>query len=119
MNTPLRIPSSSDCCTVIATVDADPTVLVALEAHARAGLEHFPSFPGFLGGALHRSGDGERLVQYLQWSSRAEYERCIDDPSWDALPSTRHFLDAVHEGRARLNVRVFDVVMVAPGADAS
>ena len=80
-----RIEKDGDICTIIVTVDAAPELLSVLSEHARLGLERFPEFPGFLGGALHLSEDQGRIVQYLQWASESEYRACIDDPSWDEL----------------------------------
>jgi hypothetical protein len=73
------------------------------------GLERFPDYEGFLSGALHNSGDG-RLVQHLRWASEAEFRACIEDPAWDELPSTQHFLSAMKSGRAKVDARVFEVV---------
>lgn len=100
-------------CTVIVTVDADPDVVPELEAHARFGIEHFSEHPGYVGGALHRSADGRRLVQYLQWESEASYRDCMDDPRWDQLPSAARFLEHVSSGRAVLDARVFSVEAVS------
>jgi hypothetical protein len=99
-------------CTVIVTVDAQPAILAEMSAHADRGLELFAEFPGYLGGALHTSRDGGRLVQYLQWSSQAEYERCVADDSWDELPSTARFLSYVESGDAVVDARVFAVAAV-------
>ena len=107
-------PERSDrTCTVIVTVDAPLELIPDLEAHARMGLERFPEYEGFLGGALHNSGDG-RLVQHLRWASEAEYRACMRDPAWDELPSTRAFMSAVESGRARVDARVYEVVATSP-----
>ena len=70
----------SDLCTVVVTVDADPDLIPELEAHARDGLARFASFKGFLSGALHKSADGGRLIQYLQWETEADHLACMHDP---------------------------------------
>ena len=97
-------------CTVIVVVDADADVLPALAGHAQSGLERFPDYPGFRSGALHLSDDGCRMIQYLQWESVEAYRACVDDPAWDALPSTRIFMEALASGRARMDERTFRVV---------
>ena len=43
-----------DACTVIVTVDAPLELIPGLEAHARMGLERFPDYEGFLGGACNQ-----------------------------------------------------------------
>lgn len=106
------IDPDAQVCTVIVTVDAAASVLPELEAHAREGLSRFAKFPGFLGGATHRSADGTRLVQYLRWLTEAHHLACMQDPRWDDLPSTRRFMELVQSGRARMDVRVYEVVAV-------
>ena len=101
---------------MIVTVDADASLIPALRAHAEAGLARFPTFPGYLGGALHVSADGTRLVQHLRWRTEREYQACVDDPCWDDLPSTRHFLEAARSGEARVDARIFTVVATSPGS---
>lgn len=110
-----RISEDSHICTVIVTVDAEPELLSTLEAHARMGLRRFLESSGFLGGALHVSSDGGRLVQYLQWASEAEYLACVNDPVWDDVPSTQSFLEAVDSGRARLDARLYRVITSSEG----
>lgn len=100
-------------CTVIVTVDADPAILPTLREHAEMGLQRFDQFPGYIGGALHVSAEKDRLVQYLQWSSEAEYIACRDDPAWDVLPSTRAFLAAIASGRARVHASTYRVAAVS------
>ena len=56
----------SEVFTVIVTVVADPELMLDLEAHARAGLKLFHDFDGFVAGALHKSVDGGKFVQYIQ-----------------------------------------------------
>ena len=108
-------------CTVIVTVDADPEVIPQLEAHAKEGLARFQDFDGFVAGALHRSADGARLVQYLQWETEADHLTCVNDPRWEELPSARHFMSLMESGKARVDVRTFDVVSAvdAPGRENS
>jgi hypothetical protein len=105
----VRIEKNRDLCTVIVTVDAPPDVMPRLEAHARAGIHGFAECPGYLGGAMHVSEDGTRLVQYLQWTSEAHYRKCVEDPRWDELSTTAEFMDAIREGRARVDARTFYV----------
>jgi hypothetical protein len=104
--------------TVVVTVDlapdADATVMDDLVAHAENGLSRFAQWEGFVGGKLHRSRDGTRLIQYLQWRDEAAYRLCMDDPIWDAVPTTAGFFHHLKTGAARIDERFFDVVMTAP-----
>ncbi|MEN8374829.1 MAG: hypothetical protein ABFS34_05215 [Gemmatimonadota bacterium] len=99
--------------TVVVTVDAPEALLGEMAEHARAGLARFRECDGFLGGALHVTRDGGRLLQYLRWRDEAAYDACIDDPRWDEMPTTAPFLAAVREGRATLDASAYAVVAVS------
>lgn len=104
------VSTEQSLCTVVVTVDASQAVMADLIEHARFGLDRFPDSEGFVGGALHLSDDGTRLVQYLQWTSQASYNAARDDPNWDEAPSARQFAEHVTSGRASIDARVYDVV---------
>jgi hypothetical protein len=104
------IKESSGLCTVIVTVDCEPEVMPDLEDHARSGLALFREFDGFVSGALHKSADGKRLVQYLQWETESDHVACVNHPRWDDFPSTRRFMAIVDSGQAEVDVRVFNVL---------
>jgi quinol monooxygenase YgiN len=106
------IARSADTCTVIVTVDAEPDAMADLEAHAREGLRQFARAAGFVRGALHKSTDGRRLVQYLQWRSEADHHACMNDPRWEDAPTTRRFMELIDSGRATMDVRIYDVTAV-------
>ena len=106
------IETGASCCTVVVTVDADPEVIMDMESHARRGLGWFARFEGFVSGALHKSTDGGRLIQYLQWRSEADHLACMNDPRWDEEESTRSFLEHVVSGRATMDVRIYDVIAI-------
>jgi hypothetical protein len=119
MGTMPRITRGSTVCTVIVTVDAAPQILADLVVHAQLGIDRFVDFQGYLGGALHLSEDGGRLVQYLQWASETDYLACINDPVWDELESAKSFLAAVESGAVRLDSRIFEVRAVSEGRDVN
>jgi len=112
------IAASADHCTVIVTVDADPAVMVDLEPHARDGLRWFSDYEGFVSGALHKSADGTRLIQYLQWRTEEHHLACMNDPAWQEVPSARRFTELVESGRASIDVRIYDVVAASAAPDA-
>ena len=111
----MEIGGQRSVCTVVVSVDASIEVIAEMEVHARAGLTLFGECRGFVGGALHRSDDGTRLVQYLQWENDSHYLACRDDPAWDELDSTRRFMDHVAAGRATVDARSFTVASVTGG----
>ena len=92
------------------TVDANPAIMPELEAHARYGLARFGDFRGFVSGACHRSADGARLVQYLQWETEADHRACVKYPQWDEIPSTRRFMELVDSDQVEIDVPVYDVI---------
>ena len=96
---------------MIVSVDAPRSVLADLVRHAKSGIERFPAYRGYVGGALHVSEDEERLIQYLQWESEEDYLACLNDPGWDRLDSSRTFLSAVESGRAKMDVRAYSVTV--------
>lgn len=97
-------------CTVVVTVDTTQDVMGDLVEHARSGVDHFSDCDGFIGGALHVSDDGTRLVQYLQWESEAAYVACRDHRMWDEIASTAQFAEHVAAGRAQIDARSYRVV---------
>ena len=105
--------NQSDICTVIVTVDAECDIIPELETHAREGIARFAELDGFVSGALHKSTDGTRLIQYLQWRDEAAHLACMHDPRWDALPSTKRFMEIVSSDQATMKVGVFDVIALA------
>jgi hypothetical protein len=101
--------------TVIVTVDAESDVMPDLEAHARAGLTLFRDFVGFVAGALHKSEDGGRLIQYVQWETESHHLECVNDSRWDSFPSTQRFMAIVDSGRAQMDVRTYRVLAAVDG----
>lgn len=108
-----KISLPNQVCTVIVTVDAAPDVIREMESHARRGLSLFADFNGFVSGALHKSADGGRLVQYLQWTTEAEHLACMNDPRWDNYPSTARFMELVKSGLARMDVRTYSILAIS------
>jgi heme-degrading monooxygenase HmoA len=113
------IQEGNNLCTVVVTVDAQADVMPELETHAKSGLQRFSEFEGFISGALHKSTDGLRLIQYLQWKSEAAHLKCMNHPMWNDMPSTKRFMEIVKSGRAKMVVRVVDIVAVAGRRDTN
>lgn len=104
------IAKKSGLCTVIVTVDAEEEDMETLESHARSGLTLFAAYAGFVSGALHKSRDGRRLVQYLQWETEEHHLACLRDPAWEQKESSKAFMALVASGRATMDVRSYEVV---------
>ena len=41
--------------------------------------------PGFIASTFHVSIDGTRVVNYAQWDSQADLERCANHDEWSVL----------------------------------
>jgi hypothetical protein len=70
---------------------------------------------GCFGGAIHRSLDGRRVMNYLQWTSVQAYQDCMA-----AELATELAVEAPERGaiaRCRLDARLYEVVISLP-ADA-
>ncbi len=47
--------------------------------------------PGFVSANLHRSEDGTRVVNYVQWRTKADFETMLKNPA--AQPHMKHAAD--------------------------
>ncbi len=53
--------------------------------------------PGFVSSALHKSGDGRRILNYAQWESRAAYDAFRTHPR--VIEGSRAILSRKPDGR--------------------
>jgi len=55
-----------------------------IDGWIRATEERLGSYPGIISGALHRSQDGTRVVNYAQWKNAEDWENLlrIGSESW-------------------------------------
>ncbi len=51
---------------------------------ATATLPIFEKQPGFVSATLHKSADGSKFIQYLQWQTKAQSDACMMSPDWMA-----------------------------------
>jgi heme-degrading monooxygenase HmoA len=65
--------------------------------------------PGFVSISLHRSRDGRRIVNYIQWRSRELLQSAHHSPEFRA--EWRHFDDLTRE----IEPQLYDVVLVMDG----
>ena len=52
---------------------------------ARDGPDHVATFPGFISAAVHRSTDGTRVINYLQWASNEHLAAMQRSPEFQAI----------------------------------
>jgi heme-degrading monooxygenase HmoA len=63
--------------TFVTTPETQQTVLDIL---TEAGENEIGHQPGFVSSSLHRSADGTRVVNYVQWESREAWQAMLADP---------------------------------------
>ena len=68
--------------------------------------------PGFVSISLHRSRDGRRIINYIQWESRELLHTAHHSPEFRA--EWRHFDDLTRD----IEPQLYDVVMVMDGERA-
>lgn len=76
--------------------DQQPTLIDALTEYVTTFLK--PQ-PGFIGAALHKSRDGQRVVSYVQWNEQEAYTACINNSD---VPSPSEHLTQFPAPNARL-----------------
>ncbi len=69
--------------------------------------------PGFVSISLHRSRDGRRIVNYIQWQSRELLQSAHHSPEFRA--EWRHFDDLTRT----IEPQLYDVVLAVDGAHAA
>ncbi len=84
----------------------------------RATQQIFARQPGFVSSSLHRSDDGDEVLSYLQWRSRADHEACLGSPDF-GTPDGRRLTQMVEEGRVEMEVRSYTVDRVTDAGDGS
>lgn len=92
--------------TAIVVFQTEPEHADELVRLARATQPIFARQPGFLGGTLHRSEDGRRLIEVLRWRSRADNDACFMSPDWQA-PEGQAFMAFVGSGKATMEPQVY------------
>ena len=105
----MNIDPTNTICTVIVTVNGEPSDMEFVVGHASGGLNRFSEYEGFIAGATHVSEDGGKVVQYLQWESRKAHETCMNDPVWAEDPSSRRFMELMDSGAIVVDVRTYDI----------
>ncbi len=68
---------------------------------------------GFLGFRSHQSLDGSTVVNYLQWQSQDDHERCMSSPEMESAGDG--LMEWVESGRAKLGVETFHMISTIEG----
>ena len=103
------IDKDSGVTTVMVLMTVKPEDQDALTELALAAEPFFAKQPGFVSASLHKSTDGTRLVQYLQWRSLADSEACMASPDWRADAGVA-FMEFIGTGRATIEPQAYEVL---------
>lgn len=79
---------------VVFTVPADQQAGFLRELE-RLASDYF-RYDGFIGCAIHRSEDGVRILEYIQWQSRAHFQAMLTAQAADGLVNQPPFPADVH-----------------------
>jgi len=74
------ISEGADVHTLIVMFTVDPTQQAALVEHLRGMAAEHCKFEGFVSCSIHRSEDGTRVAEYIQWRSAAHMEAVLNTP---------------------------------------
>jgi quinol monooxygenase YgiN len=106
-----RIEESSDVHTLIVVFIVEPERQQALVDHLREVAAEHSKHDGFLCCAIHRSEDGLRVAEYIQWRTRAH---------WQAMMATPEAKAHVRDASLIADAHIYEVASVtelaAPGA---
>ena len=105
----------SDVYTVIVTMDCEPDDQDELINVAKQTEGIFARQPGFISSALHRKGDGTRVLQYLQWESKEANDACMASSDWQDGTADA-FMAFIHSGKATMDPADYEVVSVQEGS---
>jgi quinol monooxygenase YgiN len=80
------INADDDIYVVIVQFSVSPADIQALIADHGAQVEAWVRHsPGFISASYHASEDGQRMVIYAQWRSRADWEACMKRPEQSGI----------------------------------
>lgn len=91
--------------TVIVDVSVDPSEQGDLLDIMSRAAPVFARQAGFVSSSLHRSRDGSRILNYLQWRTQADHEACM--ASSEVAAAGQEFMAFAESGRVRFEVRTY------------
>ncbi len=96
------ISTENDVTTVVVEVGTEPDD----QSSVMSMMQGFS--PVFASLSLHRSDDGARLMQYIQWKSLEDHFACM--ASDDVTKSGAAFMSLLSSGKATMDVKVYEVI---------
>ena len=95
--------------TQITVVDSEPARQAEALALMTERAQFMASQPGFVSISLHRSLDGRRIINYVQWENRDLLRSAHHSPEF--RKEWRHFDDVTHE----IDPHLYEVACVMDG----
>lgn len=102
------ISSENNLTTVVVEVGTEPDDQTSVTSMMQGLSPVFARQPGFVSLSLHRSDDGARVMQYIQWQSLEDHFNCM--ASDDVAKSGGAFMELLSSGKATMDVKVYEVV---------
>src|SRR5260370_5295632 len=78
------ISEGADVHTLIVMFTVEPSQQNTLVEHLRGMVAEHSNFEGFVSCSIHRSEDGTRVAEYIQWRSAAHVEAVLNTPEGQA-----------------------------------
>ncbi len=78
------ISEAADVHTLIVMFTVEPSQQDTLVEHLRGMVLEHCKFDGFVSCSIHRSEDGRRVAEYIQWRSAAHLEAVLNTPEGQA-----------------------------------
>ncbi|HEX7430047.1 MAG TPA: antibiotic biosynthesis monooxygenase [Mycobacterium sp.] len=102
------ISEGADVHTLIVMFTVEPSQQDSLVEHLRGIVAEHSRFDGFVSCSIHRSEDGTRVAEYIQWRSAAHLEAVLNTPEGQAQLAESSRIADGHDAKAH----VYQVVSV-------
>ena len=102
------ISEGADVHTLIVMFTVEPSQQNTLVEHLRGMVAEHSKFEGFVSCSIHRSEDGTRVAEYIQWRSAAHVEAVLNTPEGQAQLAESSRIADRHDAQAH----VYQVVSV-------
>ena len=102
------ISMENDVTTVVVEVGTEPEDQADVRSMMQGLSPVFARQPWFVSLSLHRSDDGARIMQCIQWESLEDHFACMAND--DVPKSGGAFMSLLSSGKAIMDVKVYDVI---------
>jgi quinol monooxygenase YgiN len=102
------ISEGADVHTLIVMFTVEPSQQNTFVEHLRGIVAEHSKFDGFVSCSIHRSEDGTRVAEYIQWRSAAHLEAVLNTPEGQAQLAESSRIAGRHDAQAH----IYHVVLV-------